>query len=63
MACVSGILKYLSSQLVFLQGEVDRALGLVDEGLGSFGLKDAEFNKGKAQLVLSTPPTSPTPKN
>lgn len=34
----------------------------MNEGLGSLGLKDAKFNKGKAQLVLSTPPAGPTPK-
>lgn len=62
VACISGILKSLSSRVVLLEGEVDRKLGLVDEGLGYFGLKDVKFNKGKAQWVLSTPLASPTPK-
>jgi hypothetical protein len=47
VARVSGILNSLRNQLVVLQGEVDQALGLVDEGLGSFGLKDAEIDRGK----------------
>jgi hypothetical protein len=41
VTCVTGILKSLSSQVIFLEREVDWVLGLVDEGLGSFGLKDA----------------------
>jgi hypothetical protein len=53
---------FLENQLVVLQGEVDRVLGLMDEGLGSFWLKDAKIDKGKAQLVLLTPPADPTPK-
>lgn len=48
VVCVGGILNSLRNQLVVLQGEVDQALGLVDEGLGSFGLKDAEIDQGKA---------------
>lgn len=41
VVCITEILKSLSSQVIFLEQEVDWVLGLVDEGLGSFGLKDA----------------------
>jgi hypothetical protein len=42
VVCVSGKLKSLRSQLEFFKGELDRALVLVDEGLGSIGLKVAK---------------------
>ncbi len=42
VACVNGKLKSMRSQLEFLKGELDRALVLVDEGLGSIGLKVAK---------------------
>jgi hypothetical protein len=38
--------------MVFLQGELDRVLVLVDEGLGSFGLKDAQSDKGKGPICI-----------
>lgn len=39
VVCVSGKLKSLRSQLEFFKRELDQALVLVDEHLGSIGLK------------------------
>lgn len=63
VAGVSGKLKSLRSQLVFLQGELDQALVLVYEDLGSFGLKDAKSDKGKTQFASLTPLEGPNPEN
>jgi hypothetical protein len=66
VACVSGNLRFLRSQLEFLKGEVDRTLVLVDEGLSSIGL--GEFNAvkqadAKAQPTYLSPFEGPTSKD
>lgn len=66
MVCVSGNLQFLRSQLEFLKGEVDRALILVDEGLGSIGLREFNVVKqadAKAQPAYLIPFEGPTSKD
>jgi hypothetical protein len=54
VACVSGKLISLRSQPEILKGELDQVLVLLDEGLGSFGLRDEKHADLKAHYVPFT---------